>query len=99
MGAHAEAGPAFDSHELDQLQFDVQDVLLESIIDAVFRVARSAECVVGLRGFAGYQDFRDSTGLPYVLVYSFVDQRLVIQLEFDDDSVASNVIGARHGRP
>ena len=58
MGARAEQGPAFDSQELDALQFDLQDVLVGNVFDAAFRIARSAGCVNGYRESRGSQCLR-----------------------------------------
>lgn len=89
MGACAEQGPAFDSHELDALQFDLQDVLVGNVFDAAFRIARSAGCVNGFRESRGTQDFIDSTGLPYRLVHSFDGQRLILELEYHEHEAAA----------
>ena len=89
MGACAEQGPAFDSYELDALQFDLQDMLVGNVFDAAFRIARCAGCVSGYTESRGSLDFIDSTGLPYRLVYSFDGQRLVLELEYDEHQDAA----------
>jgi hypothetical protein len=98
MGARAEQGPAFDSHELDALQFDLQDVLVGSIFDAAFRIARSACCVNGYRESRGSRDFVDSTGLPYRLVHSFDGRRLVLELQYDESMDAIEALQLAHAR-
>ena len=84
MGACAEQGPAFDSQELDALQFDIEEMLLGRIFDAAFRIARSGACVVGADRFAGSQEFPDSTGVPYRLHYAFDGRRLTLELQYHE---------------
>ena len=96
MGARAEQGPAFDSQELDALQFDLQDVLVGNVFDAAFRIARSAGCVNGYRESRGSQDFIDSTGMPYRLVHSFDGRRLVLELQYDGDEAADHAASPAH---
>ena len=90
MGARAEQGSAFDSEELDALQFDLQDVLVGNVFDAAFRIARSAGCVNGYTVSRGSQDFIDSTGVSYRLVHLFDGRRLVLELQYDGDEAADH---------
>ncbi|MCC6212171.1 MAG: hypothetical protein IT513_14125 [Burkholderiales bacterium] len=80
MRAHAEEGPAFESDELEVLQVDLQEEVLGQMCDALFRIARSACCVIGTTHIGGSQEFFDLWDDRVRLLYAFDGRRLVMEL-------------------
>lgn len=96
MRARAEEGPAFASDELEVLQFDLNDVVVGQMCDALFRIARSAECVAGIKQFAGSQEFDDLWDERLRLLYAFDGQRLVIEVRPEDGAPAPMALLLSH---
>ena len=92
MRAHG--GQALD---VDELHFDLQDIALGNMCDALFRIARAAATVNGHRMFASSQDFVDCSGLEFKLLYAFDGERLVIELRSEHDrTLPLELLRSRH---
>ena len=70
--------------DLNGLEFDLDDIVVGNMCDALFRIARAA-AMVGRGMFASSQEFVDSSGLDFRLLYTFDGTRLLIELRSGDD--------------
>ena len=85
MSSRAKDGPELAWYELEELEFDVRDILFGQMCDTVFRVARAAGIVGGHNMMAGSQEFADSGPFDLRLLYAFDGKRLVIALQPEDE--------------
>ena len=79
MGAHV-----MQELDVDGLAFDLDDIVVANMCVALFRIARAA-AMVGRGMFASSQEFVDSSGLDFRLLYAFDGTRLLIELRAGDD--------------
>ena len=68
------------------LDVDLREQALGQMWDALFRVARSACCVIGVKQIASSQEFFDLWHERMRLLYAFDGRRLVIELQREESA-------------